>query len=163
MNNKIRGQARAVLAIAAAMVATVGIASPANAAPADTTCYLNVDTGGYYCEEAQSFGNAAPSDAQMSASSIYTYAKLFEDSQYRGDALYITGYLAEGCSGGYSKSGNLPGDWNDRVSSFYSYLGCRVKLYQHSGLTGSTYGPYTYSSWVGSSFNDQASSYVLMD
>lgn len=162
MKRKIRGQARVVLAAAAALVATVGIASPANAASGEQTCYLNVDTGEYYCSEVENSGFGSVSAAQLTASAVYTYAKLFEDSNYRGDILYITGSLAGGCGNGYSKTGNLPGDWNDRVSSYYSYLGCRVKLYQHTGLSGSSYGPYTYSSWVGS-FNDEASSYALVD
>ena len=56
-------------------------------------------------------------------------------------------------------SGNVPGRYNDQVSSFVVPAGYSVTLYSDGGYGGRAYGPYTRGSYnVPASLNDQLSS-----
>jgi len=56
-------------------------------------------------------------------------------------------------------SGNVPSNWNDRVSSFKVARGYTVQLYSDADYEGDSYGPYSAGSYnVPSEFNDDLSS-----
>ena len=142
MKKNIRGQARAVIAIAAALVASVGIAAPANAlaldGSAEQTCYYNLDTGAYYCAEAVvSLSGKAKATigglAVAAASTASVVARMYENTNYSGTSLVFTTTVDDGCAGGYSKTGNMPDGWNDRVSSFTTATSGRIRLGAASG------------------------------
>ncbi len=92
---------------------------------------------------------------------IYFLATLYADSGYSGSTLDITTSNSWMCSG-TQYNGNLSGSWNDRVSSFESYGGCRTRLATHINQGGPWYGPFTSASSLGT-FNDVASSYRVLD
>lgn len=176
---------RTVLGVATALVATLGIAAPASAAAVSSepqSCWLNADTGEYACfssddaldaalsargieivDSSSQLHSARSAAREMTAtasttSAAYIYARLYADSNYKGAALTVTGTNSGGCAAGGSSTSNMPSDWNDRVSSFRGYLGCRVRLAEHINQGGKLYGPFSASSALGS-FNDKASSY----
>jgi len=71
----------------------------------------------------------------------------YADSNQRGNSFRLC------------KSGNVPADWNDRVSSFVVPSGLSVQLYQDGDYEGQVVGPYNRGSYnVPSNFNDQLSS-----
>lgn len=92
---------------------------------------------------------------------VYFLATLYEHSGYSGSTLNITTGNPWMCSG-TQYNGNLSGAWNDRVSSFQSYGGCRTRLATHINQGGPWYGPYTSASSLGT-FNDVASSFRVLD
>ncbi len=51
--------------------------------------------------------------------------------------------------------------YNDAISSFHSYSGCKSKLYENSDSSGATYGYYVDSANVGAAMNDRASRYSI--
>ena len=170
------------MAVAAALLATVGIASPASAATLPSGegdyCVFNVDTGAYGCyateldaELATEPGTATRSlstattttTATTTATTYYTYVRAYENSNYGGATLTFSGTSYSSCTGnGIIVQGDLPSSWNDRISSFKSYLGCRFRVYEHIDLGGAYYGPYISASSMGS-FNDRASSFQIRD
>ena len=71
----------------------------------------------------------------------------YVDIDQQGDSFQL-------CSGG-----NVPGQFNDQVSSFYVPRGYIVRLYRDSGSNGQSYGPYSQGYYnVPGDFNDQLSS-----
>ncbi|WP_153531642.1 hypothetical protein [Actinomadura macrotermitis] len=64
------------------------------------------------------------------------------------------------CRRGYYFVRNLGGNWwNDRISSYKSYAGCRVNHYENQNARGSSTGwHYGYVSYIGNAMNDQTSS-----
>jgi len=78
-------------------------------------------------------------------------AVMYEDSNYSNHAYIIWGLNANSTYVGDS--------WNDKVSSVYVAPGCQLTLYQDSNYQGL---PQTYTqsaAFVGSEFNDKASSF----
>lgn len=92
---------------------------------------------------------------------IYFLATLYEHTGYSGSTLDITTSNWWMCSG-TQYNGNMSWAWNDRVSSFQSYGGCRTRLSTHTYQGGPWYGPYTSASSLGT-FNDVASSWRVQD
>ena len=177
MHKPRQAMAKAVIALAVALFATLGIAAPASAATlasSEEACFLNIDTGEYGCYTTEAaldtalairgaqLTTSARSSVTAAASAVYTYARLYADSNYGGAALTLTGSSSSGCAGGYSSSANLPSAWNDRVSSFMGYLSCKVRLAEHSNQGGTLYGPFSSATSLGS-FNDKASSFRIVD
>jgi hypothetical protein len=175
--------------LAVATLGIVGFASPANAQPTgdDTAgvCWLDTDTEAYECFESQQaweealaergyvlvYLEEAPSAQEVEELgaarggagllTIYVLSIMYEDASYGGDSIGVTTTNPAYCSG-TSYSGNMPAGFNDAVSSFQSYLGCRTRLAQNTGQGGSLYGPFTSASSLGA-FNDTASSYLVLD
>lgn len=72
---------------------------------------------------------------------------------------FYADYNHQGQSFQQCSSGNLPANWNDRVSSFVVPNGYTVQLYTDGGYAGKRYGPYNAGSYnVPAEFNDQLSS-----
>jgi hypothetical protein len=68
-------------------------------------------------------------------------------------------YNLEGKSFEQCTSGDIPNNWNDRVSSLAVPSGYKVHLYQDYGYGGRIIGPYFQGEYnVPGSFNDQLSS-----
>lgn len=179
---------RAGAALAVALLGTLGFAAPAHAEGVEETateaCWLNLDTDEILCfddretlltavEDTGAVLRFAPAVEESFAAStqsfsggfgtlaIYFLATLYADAGYSGSTLDITTGNSWMCSG-TQYNGNLSGSWNDRVSSFESYGGCRTRLSTHINQGGPWYGPYTSASSLGS-FNDVASSYRVQD
>ncbi len=181
----------AALALTVALLGTVAIATPASAstgsAPAasDEACWLNADTGALRCyDDEEAFGEAieargitlddslkasstaksttsGTATAAAAAATYYTLARFYADTGYTGAVTIITTTRSAMCDG-YSYTGNLSGSWNDRVSSFKAYDGCRARLYTNEYQDGTFFAAATSASSLGS-MNDKASSYKILD
>ena len=65
----------------------------------------------------------------------------------------------QGNTFGLCSSGNVPGQYNDQVSSFTVPSGYSVTLYQNANYGGQSFGPYRQGIYnVPGQFNDQLSS-----
>ncbi|MET4783590.1 hypothetical protein [Glaciihabitans sp. UYNi722] len=93
-------------------------------------------------------------------------ADLYIDANYAsvGGVWRITSSKTAGCSAGASFSQSdfgsqspSSGYYNNRVSSFHTYSGCRTTLYDNSGFGGATCGPAGSSTALGV-MNDAANS-----
>jgi hypothetical protein len=164
--------ARALVVGAGAL--TTGLLSTGPALAADDpegtlTCWLNTDDDSFACFdsyedfiEASGAVSSAPLRADNSIEPYATYilAVFYENASYGGASYNITTSNSSLCSGFHYYGSSMPSGWNDRVSSFDAYGTCRVKFWSDSGYSGSTYGPSTGSSSMGS-MNDEASSYQI--
>lgn len=179
-----------MIALTVAVLGTIGFAAPASAQPTaeptTETCWLDADTGSFECfadREAWLAALAergyvliirdvaddetAPLDEENAARggfgtlAVYLLATLYQDINHGGAGLNITTGSAFLCSG-TDYNGNMPPGWNDAVSSFESYGGCRTRLASNINQGGSFYGPFTSALSLGA-FNDIASSYRVMD
>ncbi|HET8794804.1 MAG TPA: hypothetical protein VFM62_00330 [Arthrobacter sp.] len=144
-------------------------------------CWLNGDSGTMQCFTSEAEMNTAMEqptretmqEPQLKAASPgpeptpqLQMRSATADQQVVGrfyrDAGYEGGYVVISRSGGCSSGTHIadlsgyPG-WNDTVSSFVAGSGCRIGLYDDSDLSGSFYGHYRSSSYVGY-LNDRASS-----
>lgn len=178
---------RAALGAALTIGATLGIAAPAAAEPAGDACWVDPRTDAYECFASEAEFEAAlaaegialvqpPIDAgplaaraatevvgaelTAAAAAYYILARFWDGSGYSG-ASFTHASGASSCAS-YSISLNMPGDWNDRVSSFQGYSGCRVRLAEHTWQGGALFGPYPGASSIGS-MNDRASSFRVLD
>ena len=170
-----------------AFVAPAHAAGESDAEDQATTeaCWLNLDTDEIVCfddratllatvedtgaelrfaptvEESLAAGTQSSLSGSVGTMAIYFLATLYADSGYSGSTLDITTGNSWMCSG-TQYNGNLSSAWNDRVSSFESYGGCRTRLATHINQGGPWYGPYTSASSLGT-FNDDASSWRVQD
>lgn len=151
---------RITLTVAAVVVALVVPASPAFAAdPAGDYCWENLDTAEVQCfgSEAELTADLAPqSFARTAATTLYTLGTFYEDVSYGGAYYLVRSSNSTLCATG-SATVNLPSAWNDRISSYKTWYGCAGTIYDGTGASGSSYGPSTAASSVGS-MNDRASS-----
>jgi hypothetical protein len=188
---RLLGRAGAVLAVALlgalgfAAPAHADGAVKAEEEVSTEACWLNLDTDELQCFDdretllaviedtgtalrfaptvEESFAASSQSSLSGGVGLLATYflATLYADSGYSGASLDITTSNSWMCSG-TQYNANLSGSWNDRVSSFESYGGCRTRLSTHINQGGPWYGPYTSASSLGT-FNDDASSYRVQD
>ena len=87
------------------------------------------------------------SSARISRVQAQNCPTFYTDANQQGNSFQL-------CS-----SGNVPGQYNDQVSSFTIPAGYSVTLYSNSGYGGQAVGPYTQGSYnVPANFNDQLSS-----
>ena len=128
-------------AVATQQTAEPAAATPATAEPAMAT---------------RPMAAPAPVTEEAPPSSLVTAGIVYANAGYSGDSYRILNY--GGCFAGGSAFINLADvSWNDRVTSFRGYNGCKVRLHEDRDGEGATYGDYQFSSWIGA-FNDQASS-----
>lgn len=92
---------------------------------------------------------------------VHVLAVFYANASYGGSTLLATTSISTFCDS-HSYTGDLTGSWNDRVSSFKAFGGCRIRLYENSNQGGSSYGTLVQASSVGS-LNNQASSYRVVD
>lgn len=149
-------------------------------------CYVDVVTGASGCYESQSELAAALSrqgtqlvvgqptssdavskkglpvapqwDSAIAPRASYLLANVYENTTSGGASLAFTSPYSSLCAS-YSYTTNvMPAGWDNRVSSFQGYGGCKVKIYEAPNLgVGATYGPIPYAATVGA-MNDQTSS-----
>ena len=168
------------------VLGAVALAAPANAAtqsPAPTpgqNCWSEIDTGKTLCVPAgqdvapavkSTYGitirYAGTKSTLATESSVTPFVTtvigiLYMDANYGGASWTVTETnTSSGCTGGnvfsFSDLGAQNPTWNNRISSFHSYAGCRTTLYDTINYTGSTYGPATNGATLGV-MNDAASS-----
>lgn len=100
-------------------------------------------------------GESALSLGSAQLVTLNIYALLYEHPNRTGEVLAISD---DNCSGW----NNMPGGWNDRISSTWVANGCSVTLFEHYNLTGTSfYSPAPGHYYVGDAFNDKASSWRL--
>lgn len=175
---------RSLSALAASLlvVAAASVFAPAaHAAEPDRTasCWQELDTGLSLCVDASedladavyaTYGivlstpdrSLAPSHVAARAAVtplVSTLIGIFYENANYGGASFAASVSQNGCNGyvhGYADLSPL--GWNDRISSFRSYAGCRTAIFDNTNYGGSSYGYYTNSSYVGAAMNDRASS-----
>jgi hypothetical protein len=176
MSTRIRTRALAAI-FAVTTGALALIAAPAQADTKDTSeaCWLDLGTGVTRCfdDEAALEGAVADSgsvlveeDSAEAASltadrsaglrAAYVIARLYDGASYTGGTFVITNPSSTICASS-SVSGNLP-TFNDRVSSFHSYLGCSTRIYEHNGSGGAAFGWFANAATVGA-LDNRASSF----
>jgi hypothetical protein len=155
---------RIILVSAAVAVALVVPASPALAAEsaAGDYCWENLDTAEVHCFDTESelAADLAPQTfARSAAATMYTLATWYEDTNYGGTYFVTRSSNSSLCLTG-STTLNFSSGWNNRVSSYKTWYGCAGTIYDGTSGTGSSFGPSTAASSVGS-MNDKATSFRL--
>lgn len=155
---------RITLLCAAVVAALVIPAAPAFAAddPAGDFCWENLDTAEVHCFDTEaelSADLAPPMFARSAAATMYTLATWYEDTGYGGSYFVTRSSNSALCVSG-STTLNFSSGWNNRVSSYKTWYGCAGTIYDGTSGTGSSFGPSTAASSVGS-MNDKASSFRL--
>jgi hypothetical protein len=103
-------------------------------------------------------GSDVASRSSAGLLATYVLARLYENASYGGSAYLVTSGSSATCTTGSGLSANLPGAWNDRVSSFRSYYSCSTRIWENSGQSGAWFGYSVNAPGVGA-LNDEASSY----
>ncbi len=160
-----------------ALLLAGGPTQAAPSAPADSgrddVCWANADTGKVQCfpneaafrdAVAEQTGTVLDDPESGSASgasaallTTYTLARFYEDANYLGATLSVTSLNSATCATG-SVAANFSATWNDRVSSFRSYLSCTTRIFEDPGQAGTWFGYSVNAPGVGA-LNDEASSY----
>jgi hypothetical protein len=173
-------------ALAAFIAVTTGVlllvASPAQAATApdktDEVCWLDSDTGITQCfadeaafEDAvfEQTGAALVESESASASrsaagilTVYVAARFWDGTSYTSTQIAITTTNSAICTSGSGITGNtMPLGWNDRVSSFKTFLSCVTRIYEDVTLGGAFYGYATDAPSL-AGLNNAGSSYRLI-
>lgn len=169
-----------IRALAAIFAVTTGalvlIATPAQAASSgrsDDACWINADTGVTRCfvdddtlQDAVAASGAVLVEegtaARLPAGILATYvlARLYDGTSYTGASATVTSSNSAICTTGPGVTGNLP-SFNDRTSSFHSYLGCVTRLFANNGQSGAWYGYATDAPTVGG-LDNLASSFSIV-
>ena len=143
----------------------------------DETCWFNIDTEVAQCFETEDAFEAAvedqtggvllfagdPAPAARGGATVqatYILSTLYANSDRSGASTNITTSISTMCTSHNYTWNGMPAYWNDRVSAFRSYGTCMMKLYEHTYLTGSSYGPVVSSSNLGV-MNDATSSFFV--
>ncbi|HTL41983.1 MAG TPA: hypothetical protein VL294_10970 [Pseudolysinimonas sp.] len=155
---------RTILLCAAIATALIVPAAPAFAAEnsAGDYCWENLDTAEVHCfgTEAELSADLAPQTfARSAATTLYTLATWYENTGY-GGAYFVTRSSNSALCVSGSTTLNFSSSWNNRVSSYKTWYGCAGTIYDGTSGTGSSFGPSTAASSVGS-MNDKASSFRL--
>lgn len=124
---------------------------------AKLTVYEHINYGGANMLIQENVSNLSTYNFNDTISSIKwtaptgKFAIIYQHSNYRGRAITITGNIRY--------LGDL--GFNDQLSSLKLYNGARIRLYEHSSYTGSSYYTSSSRSYVGSSMNDKTSSILF--
>jgi hypothetical protein len=135
-------------------------------------CSLNLDTNVMVCanteralpEAVQNLTGFTQLDATQQAAAkgaattltTYVIGAIYDGVSYGGASLNIT--TSGTCATGQYNYYDLGAiGWDDRISSFRSYAGCRTSLWENINETGAKYGPYGSLSAIGI-MNNNASS-----
>jgi hypothetical protein len=164
----IRTAAATLAAITSALLLASGPANAAVAsargsadASADTlaeACWLNADDGRLQCfaddaelEQAMLSQTGAPlvelvaappsaTPTETVARANYVFLRIYDGGTYSGSSTTLTTANSAICTTGPGPSGTFPTGWNDRVSSYHSYLSCTTRVYVNAGQSGTYYG-----------------------
>jgi len=176
-----------IRALAAFIAVTTGalllMAGPAQAATAsddkaDEVCWLDSDTGISRCfADKAAFQDAvveqsgaalvesesAPPDRSAFApATVYSAFQFWDGASYTSATYVITTTNSAICTSGSGITGNsMPAGWNDRMSSFKTYLSCVTRVYEDVSLGGGFYGYATNAPSLGA-LNNEVSSYRLI-
>ncbi|MGW9167220.1 hypothetical protein [Agromyces sp. NPDC055658] len=90
----------------------------------------------------------------------YVVGILYDDVDYGGGSFVMSVTSSAGCTTGtaYGYTSLVGWGWNDRASSFHSYIGCKSAVFENTSYIGSQYGYYINASRFGV-MNDKASSW----
>lgn len=155
----------AITGIAAAAVLTIS-AAPASAATTSPSgqetplpyCNLNLDTMVETC---------APTEAELiqktrAARATYILAYMYDNAGNTGSYYTISNSSPCDTNSDVDFSvANVGTTWNDRISSWTGFAECQIRVYENASYTGSSYGAYTSSSYVGDAMNDRTTSIRL--
>jgi hypothetical protein len=93
---------------------------------------------------------------------IYTAVRFWDGGSYTGSSTAITTSNSAVCTSGSGIVGNvMPVGWNDRASSFQTFLSCVTKVYEDINLGGGSYGYATNAPSL-AGLNNEASSFRLI-
>lgn len=147
----------------------------ATAAPQPQRCFASFTTAISYATGGRV--TDAPADARQAVASPSLKAELnrtptaiqphsvvlgiqFWDIGYGGATYTVSG--GGGCSPAFDPGewyvNTLNGNWDNEISSFHSYSGCRTNLWENTYRSGATYGYFVDAYYVGDAMNDRTSS-----
>jgi hypothetical protein len=92
----------------------------------------------------------------VQASGSQIVSAVYDDINYGGNSFLLSSD-GSGCDWGLSTL--VPYGWNDRVSSFKSFAGCKTALFKNTNFGGTQSGYSSYKASLGS-MNDAASSWA---
>jgi hypothetical protein len=178
---RIRALAAFIAVTTGALLVVAGPAQAATSARTDTSddvCWLNADTDEFQCftdevafEQAvfeQTGAVLVESEEAPAARSalgiltVYTAVRFWDGGSYTGTQISVTTTNSAVCTSGSGIVGiAMPAGWNDRVSSFQTFLSCVTRVYEDVSLGGSFYGYATNAPSLGG-LNNEGSSYRLI-
>jgi len=173
--NRIRRPALVLAALTASLLLVLGVA-PARAAVAEESaasqsCWFDTDTDTAQCFadtptmnaaiEAQTGGqlvtdaNARPAGGVLM---IYTVARFYDGVNYGPASFIVTTTSATYCTSSHTL--NFTPAWDDRASSYQSYLGCQTSVWVGYGGTGAS-TPFATNDPIMSGVSNVGSSYTI--
>ncbi|MCJ1685368.1 hypothetical protein [Rathayibacter sp. VKM Ac-2928] len=114
-------------------------------------------------KDAESFIDSIPLNRGAQAAAIYyPLGTIYDNINYGGSALTFSSQNLSACAPSYPE---VKGDlgvwgWDNRLSSFKGTQ-CTVTLFDGKYQGGAGYGPNWQLAWVGSTWNDRASSILF--
>lgn len=139
--NRIRRPALVLTALTASVLLVLGVA-PAQAAVAEVadapqSCWYDTDT-----DTAQCFADTPTMDAAIESRTglrlVYVVAIFYDGVNYGPRSYTVTTTDASYC--GTPHTVDFIAAWNDRASSYQSYLGCQTSVWANAGGTGAATG-----------------------
>jgi hypothetical protein len=181
---RTRALAATITALTAALVLAAG---PANAAApargsADASaeaCWLDADTGRLQCFDSEADLDAAvlaqtgsalvevkaapdaTARAAFGARASYVAIRVYDGASYGGASTTVSTTNAALCTTGPGLSANFLASWNDRVSSWHTYLSCTTRVYVDAGQTG-TYHGYVVDAPALGAVDNRGTSYSII-
>lgn len=95
---------------------------------------------------------------KVSPQAAYALATIYDDRNYGGGSYTFTDTHSTTCKDYFYNYNTMPSGWDNRVSSFKSFGGCKTRLSENTNQGGASVGPLVNSSYVGDTLNDRASS-----
>lgn len=163
-------------ALAVAMVGLAGGAARAATTSAHRSCSLDLGTGKAVCVSVGQDLNAAVlkqahlrvvlpggavgvmTAAPTSVQTVYVQAQLYSYSDYAGAMFQVTNSSA--CNGSmvYQLTDLASYGFDNDTDSFKSFNNCSTKLWDGANISGTSYGYYVNSPYVGDAMVNRASS-----
>ncbi len=155
--------------------------APVGAAMADKrssevaqACWMELDTGLSLCtQHEEDLGTAVlrsyglvivTSDTQVAGvdatlATTTAIGAIYDNTNYGAPSYLVTVSGSSGCAGGssYGYTDLSTIGWNNRISSFRSYAGCKTAIFDGTNYGGSSYGYVTNAPSVGSMDNRASS------
>ncbi|QHC56788.1 peptidase inhibitor family I36 protein [Rathayibacter tanaceti] len=97
------------------------------------------------------------SRAALTTQATYVITRLYDDLNQGGSSYEVTSGTP--CNGSTVKSvGDIGSSWYGRVSSFATFGGCTVKIWENTNFSGASFGYAGSTGFVGAAMNDRTRS-----
>ncbi len=90
----------------------------------------------------------------------YVLTVFYVDANYGGAELTVYTDLNNYCASYSLTENSMPSGWNDVISSYHSYAGCKTRVSENINQGGAYYGPVVNAATLGV-MNDATSSFWI--